>query len=520
MKKKKLVSVLTAVCMAFAMVFGLGTSVFAQTTSSKTQSLTIKGLENGVKVDVYKIIDLNVDDGGHYDNPVYSWNAPVSDWLKTNDTYKGYIDTNNGVTDEYIDLKDSDESAQLPDMNNKVTAFFQVMAQQLRTSEAEPTKTVTATNDSATVEGLTMGSYLVLASSIKDSSKMYYATVHNVLPTKEFNLDQTSEITMKHKMITIDKEADDQNVSVGDTVSYTITADIPVYPNNVDTIHYVIGDKLSEGLTFNQGSVKVAVGDTLLNKDTDYTLNEDATDKATFTVTMEKATLMKYQGQQIKVTYTATVNDKAVVNPDNLKNNAYLEFNNDPFNSNDHTTTTTEEQVYTYNIDLTKVGTEANDVNGLAGAKFKLMSEDKSTVYKFKMVNNEYYVFDENGSEELVSGENGKLVIKGLDAGTYVLKETQAPSGYVTPSGEITITLVDTNADGTLDEGTTANGVGTSESTAKGLTLAFKLTNSTPGDLDLPVTGGTGTMMFTIGGLTVMAGAVLLFVRNKKRTHA
>ena len=122
----------------------------------------------------------------------------------------------------------------------------------------------------------------------------------------------------------------------------------------------------------------------------------------------------------------------------------------------------------------------------------------------------------------------GELVIQGIDLGVYTLKETAAPNGYVCPEEGITITLVDDNAngnpDGTLDEGdSTAAGTtireGSVSITGKILNLGVDNTNYEDAGLQLPKTGGMGTLIFTIAGIILMAGAVTMItvIARKKK---
>ena len=122
--------------------------------------------------------------------------------------------------------------------------------------------------------------------------------------------------------------------------------------------------------------------------------------------------------------------------------------------------------------------------------------------------------------------KESSIQIDGLDTGTYRLIETKAPEGYVKPTGYIEITLEDTideNSknvpDGKLDKIEITNN-GTYEiinnATTGSGSFSFIVKNRTPEDFNLPVTGGTGTLMFTLGGIVVMGGAVLLYARNRK----
>ena len=130
------------------------------------------------------------------------------------------------------------------------------------------------------------------------------------------------------------------------------------------------------------------------------------------------------------------------------------------------------------------------------------------------------------GSEqkEGTTDGNGEMLIAGLDLGTYTLTETKAPSGYTLPRNpETTITLSEKDAvNGTLDEskaeGTNVKANSASVDTQKTWQLNFVLTNG-KSNFNLPITGGIGTAVFTIGGIMIMAGAVMLLTYAIRRSR-
>ena len=94
---------------------------------------------------------------------------------------------------------------------------------------------------------------------------------------------------------------------------------------------------------------------------------------------------------------------------------------------------------------------------------------------------------------KLTSGEDGYIVVDGLDAGTYYLKETEAPDGYVCSDTELTVTIPNDAGEDNI-----AN---------------VKFANS-----EIPNTGGNGTRMYMIiGGVIVIAAGLLLVVSRKSR---
>lgn len=169
---------------------------------------------------------------------------------------------------------------------------------------------------------------------------------------------------------------------------------------------------------------------------------------------------------------------------------------------------------YSGQITLTKYAEDDNNDNledntKLAGAKFKVyMSKykDGTTCDQVK-----WATFDTNGvftgwateevnATEVTTGENGTLVVKGLELGTYGFKETEAPKGYHINTADETATLAletgKTEADATVAIGATV--------------IDSKLSS-------LPSTGGIGTTIFTVGGCAIMIAAAFLFFASRKK---
>ena len=130
-----------------------------------------------------------------------------------------------------------------------------------------------------------------------------------------------------------------------------------------------------------------------------------------------------------------------------------------------------------------------------------------------------------------VDDSTGQIKISALDTGYYMLKETKASDSgqYVVPRSMILIFLSDDPADGTLDNTSDASISGNenvisivgNQAAIKDNTLSFTVKNTPLDDsgLTLPVTGGMGTIIFTIAGILLMAGAVTMIVvifRKKK----
>ena len=229
-------------------------------------------------------------------------------------------------------------------------------------------------------------------------------------------------------------------------------------------------DKLNEKL-INPENYVVKIGDTELTAE-QYEVLTPA-DGCSFEISLDLAALYKdgviadddiEKATPITVTYDATLSAEAVAGE--YENEAWV-------TAPEWTTEKDIVYVNTYAIDIFKYD-QANNT-GLAGAEFELKNSEGVVI------------------STVTSGQDGYAVIDGLDAGTYYLTEIKAPEGYVKSDTPLTI-IIPKDADGEN-------------------VVSVNFANS-----QIPHTGGTGTLMFTIGGAAIIATAgVLLLVSRKKR---
>lgn len=213
-------------------------------------------------------------------------------------------------------------------------------------------------------------------------------------------------------------EAGDANyATIGSHVSYEITSKVPNHMG-YDYYYFIMNDTLSEGLTFDGiDSVEVKVGETLLIKDTDYKVYTGA-DANPYTFRLAFTNIQSQTvGKIITLTYSATVNDKAVVGNTGNPNTWNLTYSNKPDETYDGTQDnnkpglpaegqnpvfgeTPEEKTLTYltKLDITKYADEALKANLLAGAEFTLTG----TSYQVVLKDVEYYEASDNGTYYLL----------------------------------------------------------------------------------------------------------------------
>lgn len=279
----------------------------------------------------------------------------------------------------------------------------------------------------------------------------------------------------------------------------------------------LFNDTLSEGITYDKlDSVVInSNGHTydITNDTSKYTITES---QNSFVVKIPDVKtcaegLDLNDGATITVTYTAHLNDKAYVNiagggTDN-KNRVYLEYSNNPriSTSLDHTPES-EVCVYTYQLNNTKYRDDDTPGNELAGAGFRLYSgKDCTKEQEIKLKKNTTDgtyspYFGADAGDEMFSDEHGQFNVKGLDAGTYYLKETNPPADYsACANKEIVISA-------THD----VNHVSLSGN------LSTTIINKKAGGITLPSTGGIGTTIFYVVGGGLMVAAIVLLVTKKR----
>lgn len=552
-----------ALCLTLALTFCLALPVWADEATTynivadQKGTIQVTGIEEPVDttvtVNVYRLMTVNFNVPNQQpEEPVYTWVTEVAAWVRVNHpTYIG-TDTDNSVQEAF---------SKAP--TETIAAFYDELAAEIRGQNLFANEAGSATVNGAgdmgasgSITGLDMGNYLVL---IEGGMKVYRPSAVNLVPewkktsespeTWEWVLE-TANVELKSSEPALTKTVSDTQVAIGDTVTYTLVADVPQFPDNALNKGYCISDVLPTGMTYN-GNVTVegytetmdvgTAGDRLTPA-THYTSGtvRPTTDTATFALNFMYDALKNASGERytkIKVTYTATVNAAITVKTasdtelTNNINNAYLDYNSDPYGSSSTwQTKTATATVYSYGIEVKKV--DKSTQLPISGAEFTLTKANEDDAIKFVGSNGTYRVATATESttavETLVvteSGENmGKLILSGLDAGTYTLTETKAPAGYVKLGAPKTITITD---DKTAMEGDTANSkpnglVDDGENSADGIDGYYELDVVNSKGFTLPSTGGMGTVLFTTIGIVLMGGGLvllLLYLRRRNRAE-
>lgn len=492
---KRIASMALATIMAVVLLASaLPTKAFAATTGNLT--ITNQSAEfNGKEVKAWQMFSATVTADGK--NASYTLNTAWAPFFKT--VIGGNMATLDGdalsqKAIEYVTGLGSDDEA-------NVIAFAKKASDWAKKNGIEATSSATASGGSApyvaTFSGLAFGYYVVSPQGGSTADRGTDAILANVVAADK-------NVNLKSEYPTISKTVDDNNhadAQVGDTLNFELKSKVP---NMTEYTTYVFNfvDTLSKGLTLNQNSIKVTIGASELQKDVDYTVSatggNGAATELKIIMTDFKTKHGDKAGQEIKVTYSAIINEHAVAGQDDAGNSAKLEYSNDPIKGGTGTSVPSVTHGYTFDFDINK--TDGMDGSALAGAVFQLQKKGEGTPIKLIVEN----AGDEtqpavvrfaktgegNAVDTITTPESGKITFKGLDAAEYQLVETKAPDGYNKLQKPVDVTIVaNYDQDGTLNNWTVNGG---------GNDVALNIQNN-KGTL-LPETGGMGTILFTLVG--------------------
>lgn len=298
---------------------------------------------------------------------------------------------------------------------------------------------------------------------------------------------------------------------IGDAIPFKLEGTVPADYTEYTSYYFAFHDEEESGLTFNSNSIKVYVDDAEIK--TGFEVKTSTTDGCSFEVVFSnlKDINAVRAGSKIRVEYTSTLNDNAVIGGNGNLNKAKLQYSNNPRNVESKGETVWDNVVvFTYQVVVNKYANSVGENNKLAGAEFTLTKKLKDSTPKVITA---------------VKSPDGKqFTFKGLDDGVYTLTETVTPEGYNTID-PITFTVTATHGTEWDGEGVRGDLITAFTGNAASGEITFTPDKGT-GALTtnvinksgtvLPSTGGMGTTVFYVVGGGLMAVAVVLLVTKKR----
>ena len=576
---KKLVSRFMAVLMAMTMILSMSMTAFAAEAPKGT--LTVNNTVAGKTLDLYQIFTATKNEAG---NVAYTLNSAYEGFFQSKISGASTL-TGEALSEKaYNYVKDqvgtdgSNGAAFAKDILDWILKNA--------TTVATTHTTANTTADTTVINNLDYGYYVVYPLGATDTStapgnekvksvaslvsvtgidatvnmKSNYPTVDKkIIPAQsgsgitigaivngnwegdhqmELDDENESEDTIAPHGATDEKKVGD--FGIGDTVTYQLTSKVPDM-TGYNSYTFKFSDTLSKGLDLKE-VLSVKVGNTTLTaKSTGANTYALAYDKSnrTLTVTLNDFynSYKNRTGDTITVVYTATLNKDAVIGMNPNTNKAVVEYSNDPKSDGTGKSEPSIVDVHTFDFTIFKYYLKDETQTGLANAEFELYKANEAgdaadTNAKINIVDEGNGVYRQATADEakatgftsakIVSDADGKVLVKGLDAGTYYLRETKAPEGYnkllsdikveIKPVyDETTGKLTSYSVDYTYN-GKTTNGAAITNKTDSPEVAVENKTGA-----QLPSTGSKGALMVTLAGIVLFGALTASKAFGKKK---
>ena len=496
---------LASLLLALVMVFALAVTAFAQDVAGTdgTGSITISNAAKGETYTIYKLFNATVHEDEDGNSIAYTGTVPES-----LNTY--FTADENGYISATPAAKQGEN-----------------MSDGLKTALKDWTKTATETasaesdGSALNFNGLAYGYYVVTTtqgnSVISVDSTMPRVTIFDKNSSKPTELSKT---------------ASEHNVSIGDTVTYTVRFKTSNYDGaGTDAkkiVSYTIEDTLPEFLS------NVTVTSIIVDNDGDSTTTKDQAD-VTAQFADKKIVIDWYDeanskflhdnGATVTITYTAVVTEKADIDGKGNTNKVTVTWTTKGGTEPGPDKVDTEETIFTYAIALKKVSDKGKN---LPGAVFEFPFYVQTTPDA-----NGAYIYagttaGEGLTNQITTPDSGVIVVKGVKSGTYEIKEVTAPAGYNKLTAPVTVEAVKTGETSThttvyLDKD--GNKVNESAKVFEvkvdiDTIAATAVVVVNKAGTELPSTGGMGTTIFYVLGAVLVVGAGVLLVTKKRMSQS
>ena len=578
---KKLVSRFMAVLMAMTMILSMSMTAFAADATKGT--LTVNNTVAGKTLDLYQIFTATKNEAG---NVAYTLNPEYEGFFKANVNGASALtgETLSEKAYEYVKTQVGEDGK---NGVNFAKAMLTWILSNTSTVDATH-KTVTTATGSTEIANLAYGYYVVYPLGATDTSAapgtgQDYTSVASLVSVTDTN----ATVNMKSNYPTVDKkiipaqsgsgltvgaivnpswegnhqmELDDENESedtiaphgaadekkagdfaIGDTVTYQLTSKVPDM-TGYNSYTFKFTDTLSKGLDL-KAILSVKVGDTELKagKTGDntylptYTTNDNGTHTLTISFNDFYNNFKNRTGETITVVYTATLNKDAVIGMNPNTNKAVVEYSNDPTTGGTGTSEPSIVDVHTFDFTIFKYYLKNETKTALANAEFELYKANgevagakvnikKVEEGKYRVATPEEIATEGFKSDVIVSGTNGKVLVKGLEAGTYYLRETKAPEGYNKLLSDIKVEIkpVYDKTTGKLTSYSvdyTYNGKTTNGAAITNKTDSPEVAVENKTGAQLPSTGSKGALMVTLAGIVLFGALTASKAFGKKKAN-
>ena len=582
---KKLVSRFMAVLMAMTMILSMSMTAFAADAAAAPKgTLTVNNTVAGKTLDLYQIFTAtkNGDNVAYTLNSEYEgfFQSKITDaseltgealsekayeYVKTQvgtngdaETAKTFakdvlgwiLDSKNNIT-ATKNVTTTANSTQISDLAYGYYLVYPKGATDTSTAPGNQTYTSAASLVSVTAETATINmksNYPTVDKKIIPAQSGSGITVGAIVDGSwegnhqmELEDENDPEDTIAPRGTADEKKAGD--FGIGDTITYQLTSKVPDM-TGYNSYTFKFSDTLSKGLDLKE-VLSVKVGNTTLKAGktgtNTYALTYDKTSRI-LTVTLNDFynSYKNHTGEAITVVYTATLNKDAVIGMNPNTNKAVVEYSNDPKADGTGKSEPSIVDVHTFDFTIYKYylkdQNNKEDKTALPNAEFELYKANAAgtaadTNAKINIVDEKNGVYRQATPEEgkatgftsakIVSDKDGKVLVKGLEAGTYYLRETKAPEGYNKLLSDIKV-VIEANYDKTTGKLTNYTVTYTYNdnpitvtNTDKSTSPEVPVENKT--GAQLPSTGARTALLLTLAGVVLFAFMAASSIYSKRR---
>ena len=449
------------------------------------ETFTITSVESNDKFKVYKILDTYYNDNTNV--ITYEFTNTFKSYLESTDKYKDYtIKDYQKLTSGSIESGSTKTTSTLDKLVSRFVSYIKTNSN---------TGTQMTTNGNTANIQLEAGSYLALPIS---TTKIYAVMVGNIEFSEsggEWILNPAS-IVAKKSNPGIYKTIDDytsttSSRNIDQDFEFRISLTIPQYPTNATNKLYRIEDILDPGITFNGiSSMKIKDSETYLTIECDGTVKDENNNIVGSIVVNEQTITFDFNVDYITsdkmiIFYKSHLNDNATLGLRNSNNStATLTYANDPYGTGIQNSSVNT-KLYTYGLEIL-VYDSTDETKLLSNVTFDV----------------QYSSWPYTKIATITTDQNGRATLKGIVSKTYDLKQTKTATGYI---------LLEDSISATVNPNDSNRVAGTEE--------GYFLTKIAIDKIGLlPITGGSGIIIFVIFGVLFTLVDIVGFIIYRKKT--
>ena len=518
-----------AILLTLAMVLGISAGIGTNTLAAGTGTITVDNVGDATKLDVYQILTYNYDNvNNNYNTVAFAKNGYKDVFLDVLAGYGGAALGSNPsvsaimlhITNEIMDASGAhyaNRNLFTVALANALEAYINDTANGV-TAYASKTAANAAANGSYTFGGLDTGYYLVIDRTGYEASTEVLVILQGMRPNAKIALKTLDYTTPVKTVYTPEITANGNSVNIGDVVDFKIELKIPNFSMS-DEYSFIVYDIMDTAYDFIDTGVSYTLGGAAYSgpaaRIATSAERADFINKSSLVLDGKQLIVFDFGdirsvfagdiGKTLIITYQAQVNN-TIIDKNGVISNEAIVLENGNYTSGDGNTTTTK----SYGFDFTKKNEDGETLVGVVFQLYRRAYDEENKVWLSDdngfpitagnaltfTLKDGVYLFNPTagGSADLATIANGKLVIFGLAAGKYVLKEISTLKGYNNLPGPIAYEL---GGDGCNPY------------------LSDTIVNTT--GIILPGTGSIGTILFLIIGCGVILFGVAFVAINRKR---